>query len=308
MTSQDKILQLRHTISESLCPIINRDYYLLEVPYYTNIGDTLIWQGERDFLSGFPYHCKGAFSLESFRFPKIDGDVLIIFQGGGNFGDLWCKHHDFKMKVVEHYPNNEFLFMPQTVFFQDNEKLKKCAEFLSHYNVTICARDQHSFELLIETFKNRILLVPDMAFCMNIQCWDRKYSAKKPLLLKRIDIELRNTDSLMRYENADMEISDWPTIYNQDVMTRCMYISKSFPRKAPWLADLFCTWLYRPYLIRVGVKFLRSHSEIITTRLHGAILSLLLGMKVSFIDNSYGKNRQFYDTWLKDCECISMEG
>lgn len=25
-----------------------------------------------------------------------------------------------------------------------------------------------------------------------------------------------------------------------------------------------------------------------------------MGIKVKFIDNSYGKNRNFYDTWLQD--------
>jgi len=306
MTAKEKISQLQQLIEAALRPLINRDYYLLEVPYYTNIGDTLIWQGELDYLSTFPYKNKGMFALESFKYPAISEKDLIIFQGGGNFGDLWTKHHDFKMSVVEHYPNNEFLFMPQTVYFQEESNMKACAEFLAKYNVTICARDQYSYDLLKANFKNRILLVPDMAFCMNMKRLDRKYNAIKPLLLKRIDPELKTTEALSQYEQCDMDLSDWPTMYDGGRMTRWMYKSKSHPRKAPWMADIYCQWIYRPYLIYTGVKFLRSHTEIYTTRLHGAILAVLLGMKTTFIDNSYGKNSQFYNTWLSDCNIIKM--
>ena len=87
MNAVEKVKALSKKISEVLTPLINRDYWLLEVPYYSNIGDTLIWQGERDFLAGLPHKCRGMHSLESFAFPEIDKNDLILFQGGGNFGD-----------------------------------------------------------------------------------------------------------------------------------------------------------------------------------------------------------------------------
>lgn len=307
MTSHEKILQLKGVIDKNLRSIINRDYYLLEVPYYTNIGDTLIWQGELDFLKTFPHKCIGMYSLESFKYPSIDEKTLIIFQGGGNFGDLWTKHHDFKMKVVTHYPKNEFLFMPQTVHFEDENNLKKCAEFLANYNVTICARDNMSYEILTTYFKNNVLLVPDMAFYMDVKRWNKHYRAERPLLFKRIDKELKQTEYLSALENQDVDISDWPTMYNTGRPTWLMYKSKSLPNRAPWLADFYCQIFYRPYLIRTAVKFLKTHTEIYTTRLHGAIFSVMLNLKTTFIDNSYGKNRTFYDTWLSDCDCITMK-
>ena len=308
MTAQEKINQLKAIIYKTLEPLINRDYWLLEVPYYTNIGDTLIWQGEMDFLRTLPNKRKGMYALESFKFPKIPNNDLIIFQGGGNFGDLWTKHHDFKMQVIEHYPNNEFLFMPQTVYFQDENNLRKCAEFLSCYNVTICARDLHSYKVLSDNFSNRILLVPDMAFCMNMSRWEKSYSTSRPLLLKRIDTELKMTPILEKVESMDLDISDWPSMYDNDRMTKILYKTKKRKMKTytPWAMDLFCKYFYRPFLIRTGVKFINSHTDIYTTRLHGAILSILLGKNTILIDNSYGKNSQFYNTWLGDCDIIKM--
>ena len=59
MNTTQKIHQLQKQIKESLMPLIDNDYWLLEVPYYPNVGDTLIWQGELDFLSTLPYKRKG---------------------------------------------------------------------------------------------------------------------------------------------------------------------------------------------------------------------------------------------------------
>ena len=308
MNAQTKIAQLKSIIESTLTPLINRDYWLLEIPYYTNIGDTLIWQGELDFLKQIPFKNKGMFPLESFRFPQILSHDLIIFQGGGNFGDLWTKHHDFKMRVVEHYPDNEFLFLPQTVYFQDENNMKQCAEFLSHYNVTICARDQFSYDLLKRNFSNNILLVPDMAFCMDMSKWEMDCKASRKLLLKRIDAELKETPILHDLENGDFDITDWPTMYDKGLMNSIMYKTKQKKMRTytPWAMDLFCRYFYRPYLIRTGIKFINSHTQIYSTRLHGAILSLLLEKDTVFIDNSYGKNSQFYNTWLSDCDNIRM--
>ena len=192
MTSTDKIVQLRQAIVSQLNPLIDRDYFLLELPYYNNIGDVLIWQGEEDFLRTLPYTCKGRYALETFTFPTIPDGTLILFQGGGNFGDLWTKHHEFKMKIVGHYTNCKFLFLPQTVFFQNEANLQACAKRLSeNKNITICARDKTSYDILKQNFSNTVLLVPDMAFCINR---NRLQKCTKPneqdMLMIRNDVEL----------------------------------------------------------------------------------------------------------------------
>ena len=43
-----------------------------------------------------------------------------------------------------------------------------------------------------------------------------------------------------------------------------------------------------------------KYNFVITTRLHGHILSILLGVPSIIIDNSYGKNKRFYFSWLQD--------
>ena len=109
MTGLEKKYQLQTLIENTLTPLINHDYWLLEVPYYTNLGDTLIWQGELDFLRKLPYKCKGMYSYET---PIPDGigiNDIILLQGGGNFGDLWTNPHEYRMRVIEKYPNNKII-------------------------------------------------------------------------------------------------------------------------------------------------------------------------------------------------------
>ena len=57
---------------------------------------------------------------------------------------------------------------------------------------------------------------------------------------------------------------------------------------------------------RQSQNFINEYDEIYTTRLHGYILSVLLDKKVNLIDNSYGKNSTFYNTWMKEFENSSM--
>jgi pyruvyl transferase EpsO len=43
---------------------------------------------------------------------------------------------------------------------------------------------------------------------------------------------------------------------------------------------------------------------VVTDRLHGHILSVLLGIPNVLMDNSYGKNQSFYATWTQDLDLV----
>jgi pyruvyl transferase EpsO len=49
-----------------------------------------------------------------------------------------------------------------------------------------------------------------------------------------------------------------------------------------------------------GIRQLKSHRLVITNRLHGHILSLILGIPNIFLPNSYYKNQGFYEAWTQD--------
>lgn len=308
MRVDELVFRLSGEIYSSLTKIVKADYWLLEVPHYANVGDTLIWQGEMDFLKTRPYKCKGMASFDSRRLPNIGPYDLVLFQGGGNFGDLWCDPHEYRKRIMESNPTCRFVVFPQTVWYGSFENLKADAEFFSNFDCTICARDKVSFALLEKHFKNKILLVPDMAFCMDMSKWRKKYLACRPLVLKRDDKELRMSDEFKdMVSSLDADICDWPTMTQITRIERWRDEICCHPRKLGWLYEPYMYHVYRPYLIRSGVNLISSHTDIYTTRLHACILSLLLGKEnIVLFDNSYGKNRNFYDTWLKDCDSVKI--
>ena len=307
MKADEKISQLCEIIREQLTPLINRDYWLLEVPYYTNVGDTLIWQGELDFLASIPYRRKGMCSFYSSVPENIMEDDIILFQGGGNFGDLWPLSHKFKIEVVKRYPKNRIIFLPQTVWFEDDKNLKESAEFLSHSpNITICARDSVSYDILKNNFSNNILLVPDMAFYIDMKRWKKNYTQQGDLLLMRGDKELKPNSILDELANQkDIVVTDWLPFTEYCWQKTWFRRTKKY---LPFMYDWYAMNVFRTYLINSGIELINSHRKIFSTRLHAAILCVLLGKAedLTWFDNSYGKNSNFYETWLKDCDGIKF--
>ena len=309
MTCEEKIWELRQIIEEQLTPLINNDYVLYDLPYYSNIGDLLIWEGELSFLKGLPFkmlECGSAITSNLKR--KIKKDTIILLQGGGNFGDIW-DIHEFKRKVIRNYPENRIIIFPQTVFYQKNENMLRDIELMSrHPYLTICARDIHSFEVLKKNFKNTILLVPDMAFCIpyeNLQKYLQP-TQNKTLYVKRKDKELCK-ENISFSPLFNLFESDWPSYEQVTWEEKGLKLAYKFRHLGlSSIIDLYAFYILRPQLIRKGIEFVSQYREIYTTRLHVFILSILLGKSCTIIDNSYGKNSSFYETWLKNVDGIIL--
>lgn len=303
MIFQEKINELKTLILENLTPLIKNDYILIDLPYHSNIGDTLIWQGEESFLSTLPYKCLYRASSDTFNGKEFPKSITILLHGGGNFGDVWLKHQAFRKYIIDKYKDNQIIIFPQTLHYSDDVLLKEDAELISkHNNLTICARDKKSYNILKENFKSNILLLPDMAFCIDRELLNKysKEAEDKVLLLKRNDKELSNEYD---YEKeiggkSKLEIYDWPS--KQKGSWGHKIINKPIHPRNPLkkTSNYYAYNIYRPYLIKKGVRFLSEYEYIYSTRLHGAILSILLHKPFTFFDNSYGKNKSFFDAWL----------
>ncbi len=301
------IQDLQNEIIKQLSPLMREDCVLLNTPDHVNIGDQLIWQGEIDFLEKLNIEPSYSTSLFYFDWRPFDKNTLILLHGGGNFGDVWEEHQGFRMKVIETYTDNDIVVFPQSVQYYDEAQIKKDAKrFATHKNVTICARDQHSFDLLKKHFSNTIIMLPDMAFCIDMSKWKKNQSTNEKLLLKRVDREISTAFDYSKY--ASFTHKDWPT-YDKNGFNLFLRIYDKFNRKVGrYLVSKnkknttfgFNSFIDKDYLIQKGCDFISSYSMIVSTRLHGHILSLLLGVPSIMTDNDYGKNSRFYNTWLKD--------
>src|SRR3546814_20988092 len=88
----------------------------------------------------------------------------IVLHGGGNFGDLYPIHQEFRERIVEQFPRNRIVIMPQSIHFKNPARLAEAARrFAAHRNLTTTVRDLDSERLVREHFSNPVHLVPDMA-------------------------------------------------------------------------------------------------------------------------------------------------
>jgi pyruvyl transferase EpsO len=321
MTFLEKIAELRRLIEVNLRPVVTGDYVLLDLPYYANIGDVLIWQGTLDFLRSLPYRCLYASSVDHYRRPEIDREVIILLQGGGNFGDLWYRHQVFRKMILGSFPDNRVVLLPQSVFFKDRGvMLEDAGVFAQHRNLTMCFRDRYSLDLANRYFgSSRNMLVPDMAFYMDMSPWLgalRAVEEGRILFLNRMDPE-RNEGEPYGIVPSDAEVRDWPTMEHTGVGVWLFNLVQGGLWKFDgvfstgfngWVSDWVYQRFLRRYYVRRGIRFLSAYSYVYTTRLHVAVLSVLLGKEFTFFDNSYGKNRGLYEAWLQDVEGVKFAG
>lgn len=316
MNFQEKINQLRTKITTALRPLIaGKDVVLLDVPHHDNIGDTLIWQGEIDCLKRLGCNILRVSSCISWRGHScLRPEAVILLHGGGNFGDLWPEFHEFKLKIIQEYPANRIVMFPQSVWYDDKDKIvRDAAIFAAHNDLTLCARDRWSYEFMKQHFpKTKVMLLPDMAFCIDDTYLSkyRNWCGNRRLYMRRIDQE--RSSATPESLNIESEIHDWPTIECTPARFWWLYKSLGLARRIKFIPPINSTICrgvealaehnVRDYLVRRGCEFIAPYSYVTTTRLHAMILSILLHKPVEYIDNTTGKLSAFANTWLSDLE------
>lgn len=314
MKVKDKVDYLSSLIDKKVLPLITSDYVFWGLPYYVNPGDTLIWEGALQMLKKSPHKCLGTCGWDDYKYVPLSEETVILVIGGGFFGDVWRKAWDNVMNTITLYPKNPIVILPQSVYYESPEIAKSDAERLSKLEkLTICTRDQQSFEYAQNTFTNPVMLVPDLAFHCNLKklnCFSR-HQTNRILYLKRKDKELPSCINDIQGENVDQR--DWPMMFGESslslriisrLISECSKIRNVNIRKKS------ITWLYkygnRNVIIRDAVRFISPYKEIHTTRLHVMVLSFLLEKKVYILDNSYGKISGCYKAWLSDVDNITL--
>lgn len=315
MKTDRRINLLRRIIKRQLTERITSDYVYLDLPYHQNIGDLLIWSGTEQFLSTLPYRCLYRSSCDKFDQRPLSPDVVIVMHGGGNFGDLWSIHQKFRLKVIENYPDNRIVILPQTVYYEDERLFDSDAAVMrKHRHLTICARDRRSYRMLKEhDVASDIIVLPDMAFCISdevIGRWRKMKSARdRVLFVKRGDKELADSCDYEQFITKDSpcEVHDWPSYecFDDEVLNEFLYHKKT--SSVERLND-YAREVYLPYMLDWGASFLTGYKQIYTTRLHAAILSMLMHSPVVVFDNSYGKNSAFFETWMTGLDLVRLAG
>lgn len=308
MDNRETVTFLKTRIKENLRSVISKRCVLVDIPYYQNIGDVLIWEGEKDFLKDIGSNCIYAASYWTFTFPDYDENVTILFSGGGNLGDLYPEHIEFLIKIVHRYPNNRIVVLPQTVYYKDKIKEENhLRELNRHKDLVFCARDKKVAED-VSRYIDNVVTVPDMAFYNDMNKLE-KY--KMPTIFDRLIIKRDDDETGTDDTSVNGDIADWPTLAKgfrtTTIVNKVLYTmaTKGIIFRRFW--DWYFQTIHSSLMLKEGVRFISPYKEIETTRLHGCILSILLNKKVSLIDNSYGKNSEFYKSWLVMDEDVTLK-
>jgi len=314
MNSPEKIKTLSEQLHRDLLPLIGSEYVLYGLPYYSNIGDSLIWEGELELLRHADSRCRGVCGWNRYPMKPLPEDVTILIQGGGYFGDVWRKAWTYVLDELALHKDNRILILPSSIWYEDPAVLEQDARLMAEMkNLTICARDRKSYDIAVRHFDNETLLMPDMAFAIDpgkLSRWALP-ETRDCLYLKRNDKEFTEPDASIP---ADADIADWPTMSSRTFQEKL--VSK-IDKACGWFKDVpllsgaaqavdDCVYhqLYRKQMLSRGVKFISPYRKVYTTRLHGLVLAALLDKHTFFMDNSYGKVSALYETWLKDADNI----
>lgn len=305
---------------------------LLDYPAYPNIGDHMIWLGEVLYLTTVR-RMKIRFAGSLDEPLPLPGGLPILLSGGGNLGDLWPAQQNFRERIISQYRDRPIAIMPQTMYFRDQTNLRKAAAaFNAHPDLTILIRDERSLEAARQAFGNcRVRLAPDMAFELagRVDFARRPVQKAAGLYHCRTDPEQPPGVSADYLGLSHLQISDWISTRRsrqaiQWELSGRFRSARALLRLAretvrdPW--NRLTEWrswressaqfspndLPRPELHRkswsllhAGIWQFRQYPTVVTNRLHGHILCVLLGIPHVLLPNSYYKNEAFYRTWTR---------
>lgn len=283
---------------------VNSNYVYLDVPGYFNVGDNIICLGSLELLKQIPFNCDYVSTVGNFSQEKIKASTCIIMQGGGNFGDLYPGANCFRNYIVEHFPKNRIIFMPQSITYKDKSKIIEDAMVCAkHSDLHIVARDNESYLILKEYFSsNKLYLLPDSAIGLYKKLPKiSNIHTNQKLSIVRKDFEIGdfNEDSITG------EKKDWDDILNTPIfnMERLgLKIIHYIKKRTKWnFLKSLSNWYYLkvlyPTILKITSGKLLQYSSITTTRLHGYIYASLLHIPVSYIDTKYKKISNYISTW-----------
>ncbi|THX36696.1 hypothetical protein D6D10_06450 [Aureobasidium pullulans] len=298
-----------------------------------NKGDAAIWSAQQILLS-----MMGIETMEACRFmdkgcnmtkftQALDDhkpNSAIIMAGGGNFNDYYWEDQPSRIEMIKHFTQTPIRAFPQSIHMTHDDRINRTkAAFLSHPNLQLAARDAPSYQWLEETFEGekvstdiaiadsigqgevKTVLTPDIAFMWGSRPDFRVNTPKEydVLILARDDKEISagNSKSIpfghgnldlggsignVSYWKVDWKFTPTPSIDGDHRETG--------KNQRAWAKAT------------EGFRMLGAANFVITDRLHGHILSTLIGTPHVVMDSKLGKNINYHDTWTKDCACTRV--
>jgi exopolysaccharide biosynthesis predicted pyruvyltransferase EpsI len=268
---------------------------ILDFPDIRTCGDSAIWLGEMAYLRDRhrkrPAYVSRMHDFSPDDLKRVMPTGPIFIHGGGNFGDLWITHQDFRERVIERFPDRQIIQFPQSIHYKSAERAEQSARIIGrHKNFVLLVRDEESKQFAEKHFDCQVRLCPDMAFCIG----ELQPAASEFPVLAMLREDLEKAGDVDRSAYPDIPMEDWIT-----ESARRVRVSKALGAASALLAFEPAEMQLRKLdaaahnRFRRGIRQISRGQAIVTDRLHVHICSLLLGRPHAVLDNSYGKIRRF---------------
>lgn len=310
-------LAARHQVIADL--IGGRNVQYVDVPMYANVGDLLIMLGTERFFEKQALTVSRRSAYFNFRVERVAPGEVVLFQGGGNFGDLYEHPQSVRDANIPRLHAHRVIILPQSLHFQSADTLRRTAAlYRQHPDLHICVRDPVSFETA-QAFTDHVHLLPDMAH----QLWpiarhDSPAVANPPGLSRTLQFmrtddeiaELRGTDAPL--DPARLTRCDWPHfVGRRDIgyrqLCRALRVLHALRLDADLSQRTLKAWRrHVEALVAQAAVLFSAHDQVITDRLHGHIFSCLLSIPNRVLDNAYGKNSRYVSTWTQSSPIVEL--
>ena len=272
----------------------------LDYPVHSNLGDHLIRLATERWLQDSGIRVAGLWNLHNFRYPPLPAATVILLQGGGNLGDLYPQQ-PFRERVVSRYPGHRIVFLPQAVHYRDPARATAAAARLAaHPRLTILLRDRRSLEA-----SQRLFPGCDLRLCPDMASWFHPWeggaigrsggaASAGTLYLLRRDRELRSGQEIP--DCGPGWRGDWRDLLGHRYWR--LRLLKAAVRALPAGTMAAASRREAAQAVALCVARFREHDLIVSSRLHGFLRACLLGIPGVLLDNSYGKNHAYYQTWF----------
>ena len=293
------------------------DVALVDFPWNPNVGNHLMWLGAMRYLRSRGRRVVYVADAKNYRdwaLRRAVGEGPILVNGGAGMNELWPDTAGLKRRVVEDFPDNPVVILPQTVYFRDQaERLRAQRLFGSHRHLTVIARERASLEVAREAFADaRVGLVPDLAFLLPPQR-RRRPPEVDVIWLSRRDVEASGEgeapEGVHRFDWAEMSMRDSGRAYW--TLRAAGVLSRTRNRPLPQVAARPCNLaLARSYqaasqaILAFGNELADRGRVFVSDRLHAHVLAVLRGQPSIVMPDAFGKNRALYESWTHGFEHV----
>mgnify|MGYP000944429603 CR=1 FL=1 len=222
----------------------------------------------------------------------VQKDDLIFIHSGGNLGDRGMWSETGRRAIIQNFPNNQIVSLPQTIHFSatqkgEAEKQKTIEIYNKHENLTVIGRDPESGRLAKEMFPNcKTFSMPD--FVLYLTATDiiktRNQNPAGTLLCLRND----NESILSKEEGNSLK-----SLVNKPVEFFDTTIEQPIPNDKRF-----------NYLKRT-IEYFDQFETIITDRYHGLIFASILQKPTIVLPTVDHKLTSAYE-WFKDINNIKF--